>query len=84
MNENIRVRFIGDISALRPTYVFLCSSRGGSEQREDRMQRWNLAANYGGRAEITRAARIGRARQNGELPEDITEETPALYTGRPA
>lgn len=87
MNENIRVRFIGDISAFAPDLQALIHRVEEASSVKTGMV-LNLAMNYGGRAEITRAARILAERvKNGELsPEDITEETlsGAMYTaGQP-
>ena len=76
MDENIRVRFIGDISAFAPDLQALIHRVEEASSVKTGMV-LNLAMNYGGRAEITRAARILAERvKNGELsPEDITEET---------
>ena len=87
MNENIRVRFIGDTSAFAPDLQALIHRVEEASSVKTGMV-LNLAMNYGGRAEITRAARILAERvKNGELsPEDITEETlsGAMYTaGQP-
>ena len=87
MDENIRVRFIGDISAFAPDLQALIHRVEEASSVKTGMV-LNLAMNYGGRAEITRAARILAERvKNGELsPEDITEETlsGAMYTaGQP-
>ena len=87
MNENIRVRFIGDISAFAPDLQALIHRVEEASSVKTGMV-LNLAMNYGGRAEMTRAARILAERvKNGELsPEDITEETlsGAMYTaGQP-
>ena len=87
MNENIRVRFIGDISAFAPDLQALIHRVEEASSVKTGMV-LNLAMNYGGRAEITRAARIlAEHVKNGELsPEDITEETlsGAMYTaGQP-
>ena len=87
MDENIRVRFIGDVSAFAPDLQALIHRVEEASSVKTGMV-LNLAMNYGGRAEITRAARILAERvKNGELsPEDITEETlsGAMYTaGQP-
>ena len=87
MDENIRVRFIGDVSAFPAEVRQLIEEVEEASAPKTGMV-LNLAMNYGGRAEITRAARILAERvKNGELsPEDITEETlsGAMYTaGQP-
>ena len=67
MNENIRVRFIGDISAFAPDLQALIHRVEEASSVKTGMV-LNLAMNYGGRAEITRAARILAERvKNGEL-----------------
>ena len=80
MDENIRVRFIGDVSA------FPADLRGLIQEVEEASAPktgmvLNLAMNYGGRAEITRAAKAfaedvaaGKARA-----EDLTEESFSKY-----
>lgn len=84
MDENIRVRFIGDISA------FPAELRGLIQEVEEASacktgMVLNLAMNYGGRAEITRAAKkVAQEAVSGSLrPEELTEERFAqyLYTG---
>ena len=87
MDENIRVRFIGDVSAFAPDLQALIHRVEEASAPKTGMV-LNLAMNYGGRAEITRAARLLAERvQRGELkPEDITEDSisGALYTaGQP-
>ena len=87
MDENIRVRFIGDVSAFAPELQALIHRVEEASAPKTGMV-LNLAMNYGGRAEITRAARLLAERvQRGELkPEDITEDSisGALYTaGQP-
>ena len=87
MDENIRVRFIGDVSAFAPDLQALIHRVDEASAPKTGMV-LNLAMNYGGRAEITRAARLLAERvQRGELkPEDITEDSisGALYTaGQP-
>ena len=87
MDENIRVRFLGDVSAFTPELQALIHRVEEASAEKDGMV-LNLAMNYGGRAEITRAMRILAQRvQKGELqPEEITEEMIAgeLYTaGQP-
>ena len=74
LDENIKIRFLGDVSAFSPELQALihrveeiCEPKTGMVL--------NLAMNYGGRAEITRAMRIlGERVKAGELqPEEITE-----------
>ena len=82
MNENIRVRFIGDISAFAPDLQALIHRVEEASSVKTGMV-LNLAMNYGARAARILAERV----KNGELsPEDITEETlsGAMYTaGQP-
>ena len=84
MDENIRVSFIGDVSA------FPAELRGLIQEVEEASacktgMVLNLAMNYGGRAEITRAAKkVAQEAVSGSLrPEELTEERFAqyLYTG---
>ena len=84
MDENIRVRFIGDVSAFPEDLRKLIQEVEEASAPKTGMV-LNLAMNYGGRAEITRAARAfaqevaaGRRR-----PEELTEElfSQYLYTG---
>lgn len=83
--ENIKVKMLGDISAL---------SNGLQKSIENTIERtkdntgvtFNVALNYGGRAEITKAVReIANEVKNGKVKEeDITEEMISnhLYTCR--
>lgn len=87
MNENIRIRFLGDTSAFSPELQALIRRVEEISAPKSGMV-LNLAMNYGGRAEITRAMRLLAERvKSGELqPEEITEEMIAsnLYTaGQP-
>ncbi len=87
MDENIRVRFIGDVSAFNSELQALIRRVEEASAPKTGMV-LNLAMNYGGRAELTRAMRLLAVRvQAGELePQDITEEmiSGALYTaGQP-
>lgn len=87
MDENIRVRFLGDMTAFSPDLQALIRRVEEASAPKTGMV-LNLAMNYGGRAEITRAAKILAQRvKNGELePEAITEEmiSDTLYTaGQP-
>lgn len=87
MDENIRVRFIGDVSAFPADLRELIQEVEEASASKTGMV-LNLAMNYGGRAEITRAAKAfaedvaaGKARA-----EDLTEEgfSKYLYTsGQP-
>lgn len=82
MNENIRVRFIGDISAFAPDLQALIHRVEEASSVKTGMV-LNLAMNYGGRAEITRAARILAERvKNGELSPRTSRRKrfPALCT----
>lgn len=78
--ENVRLRFFGDIEALpQATYdVF----REGLEQTQDHTgMTFALAVNYGSRAEITRAAAgIARDLRDGRISED--DITPDELAGR--
>ncbi|MDR2655260.1 MAG: di-trans,poly-cis-decaprenylcistransferase [Oscillospiraceae bacterium] len=87
LKKNMRVRFLGDKSALSGG---LAERMAELEETTLRMtgMTLNLAVNYGGRDEILRAARIlaGRARSGELAPEDITKElfSSCLYTaGQP-
>ncbi len=81
--ENVRVVFLGDISAL-PLETREVFERGLSETRDHTGMVLALAVNYGARAEIARAAKLIAARvAAGELAvEDIDEDVVAnsLYT----
>lgn len=78
--ENVRVVFLGDISALpaRTREVF---EYGLAECRDHTGMVLALAVNYGGRAEIVRAARqLAMLVKDGSLaPEDIDEATVANH-----
>ena len=84
MDENIRVRFIGDVSAFPAELRALIQEVEEASACKTGMV-LNLAMNYGGRAEITRAAkRVAQEVASGNLRlEDLTEERFAqyLYTG---
>lgn len=87
MDENIRVRFIGDVSAFPEDLRRLIQEVEEASAPKTGMV-LNLAMNYGGRAEITRAAQaFAREVAAGERrPEDLTEElfSSYLYTrGQP-
>ena len=73
--ENVRVMFLGDISALpeRTRKVF---GYGLEACRDHTGMTLALAVNYGGRAEIARAARsIAQLVQNGDLDVDAIDES---------
>lgn len=84
MDENIRVRFIGDVSAFPAELRTLIQEVEEASACKTGMV-LSLAMNYGGRAEITRAAkRVAQEVASGNLRlEDLTEERFAqyLYTG---
>lgn len=84
MDENIRVRFIGDVSAFPEELRQLIHEVEEASSVKTGMV-LNLAMNYGGRAEITRAARAfaQEVAAGKRRPEDLTEEGFAqyLYTG---
>lgn len=83
IDENIRVRFIGDRSALNPR---LQEKMKGVEEDSKNFDSMTmiLAINYGGRDEITHAVRtIAEEISRGELvPQDVTQELiqSRLYT----
>lgn len=85
--ENIRTRFIGDISALAPDIQELIAEAQNETAHKTGMT-LNIAVNYGGRAEIVHAVqRLARDVQKGVLRvEDIDENqiSDRLYTaGQP-
>ncbi len=87
MDENIRVHFLGDVTAFSPELQKLIHRVEEASAPKDGMV-LNLAMNYGGRAEITRAVKMISERvKRGEIePEDITEKmiSDSLYTaGQP-
>lgn len=75
IEENIRVRFIGDRSGLNESLQRKMASVEEDSKDFDSMT-LVLAINYGGHDEITRAVRgLARKVRSGELsPENITEE----------
>ena len=86
-DRNIRMKFIGDRTALDPKLQKLMNELEEDSAGKTGMT-LNIAINYGSRAELARAARaLARKAAAGELdPEQITEETLAqeLYTaGQP-
>ncbi len=87
MDENIRVRFIGDVSAFSPELRELIREVEEASAEKTGMV-LNLAMNYGGRAELTRAARLfAKDAAAGKAdPDALTEEgfSKYLYTaGQP-
>ena len=85
--ENGRLRFLGDKSALAPE-LREKMERAERESAANTGIQVNIAVNYGGRAELVRAAQqlARKASRNEISPEDITEEMLAdhLYTcGQP-
>lgn len=87
LDENIRVKFIGDVSVFPQTLKDLFARTEAVSANKTGMV-LNIAMNYGGRAELTHAVRLLAERvQAGTLrPEQITEEliSQNLYTaGQP-
>ena len=80
MEENIRVRFIGDVSAFSPELRALIDEVEEASAGKTGMV-LNLAMNYGGRAELVRAARrFAEDVKNGEkAPEELSEEELSRY-----
>ena len=87
LDDTIKVRFIGDTQAFDPQLQrLIAETERVSEKRTGMVL--NIAMNYGGRAEIVRAAKLlAQEAKGGSLnPDDITEELFAqkLYTaGQP-
>jgi undecaprenyl diphosphate synthase len=86
-NENIKTRFIGDVSILDEDLKMLIKESEESSKNATGLT-LNIALNYGGRAEIVRAAKlIAQDVKNGELSvNNINEKefTKRLYTaGQP-
>ena len=85
--ENIRTRFIGDLSPLAPD-IREMMAEAESKTSEKTGMCLNIAVNYGGRPEVTQAARrLAQEVRDGTLHvEDIDEEmlSARLYTaGQP-
>ena len=82
-DRNIRIKFLGDRSALDPKLQKLMNELEEDSAHKTGMT-LNIAVNYGGRPEIVRAARqLAEKVKAGKLqPEDITEEmmSDAMYT----
>lgn len=80
MDENIRVRFLGDIRAF-PAELQQLIRRVEEASKPKTGMVLNLAMNYGGRAELVRAFnKIAERQANGALPKgEITEEMVSRY-----
>lgn len=80
MDENIRVRFIGDVSAFSPKLQALIREVEESSAPKTGMV-LNLAMNYGGRAELVRGAKeYARDVLRGKRdPDSLTEEEFSRY-----
>ena len=78
-DENIKVKFIGDISALDEDIRLLIADAEKESENATGMH-LNIALNYGGRDEIVKA--VKKIVEKGIKPEDITEQTISdnLYT----
>lgn len=83
INAGIKVRFMGDLSAL-PSVAAAPCARLAEQTRNATGMTLNIGLNYGGRAEIVRAARTlaGRVAAGELSPDDIDEAMlgGALYT----
>jgi undecaprenyl diphosphate synthase len=81
--NNVRIRFIGDLSAFSPALYELIQHAHAKTAHNTGLQ-FQIAANYGGRQEITQVMRqLGQAIQRGELNPDTISETmiqERLYT----
>ena len=81
--KNVRIRILGDQAGL-PAPQREAVARAEKRTENNAGLKLNIAINYGGRAELVRAARLlAQKAVRGEIaPEDITEETlaQALYT----
>lgn len=87
LNENIKVRFIGDVSVF-PRNLRELIARTEEVSRNRTGMVLNIAMNYGGRAELTHAIRLLAQRvKDGSLsPDEITEDliSGSMYTsGQP-
>ena len=80
MDENIRVRFIGDVSAFSPELRKLIHEVEEASAPKTGMV-LNLAMNYGGRAELLRATKaVAKDALDGKIsPETLTEEEFSQY-----
>ena len=81
--KNVRIRILGDKDGMPPPQKKALYDAEALTKNNTGLQ-LNIAINYGGRAELTRAARaLAEKAARGEIsPDDITEETLAeeLYT----
>ncbi len=84
MDNNVRIRILGDYSPLPPDARKAVDKAISNTAGNTGLQ-FNIALNYGGRAEILRAVReLAEEAADGNLaPEEITEEmiSERLYTG---
>lgn len=84
IENNVKVKILGDYSAL-PADAIKSLEQTLEATKDNTGLQFNIALNYGGRDEITRAVKaIGKKVKDGELqPEDINDETIAaeLFTG---
>lgn len=80
MDENIRVRFLGDVSAFSPQLQKLIHEVEEASAKKTGMV-LNLAMNYGGRAELLRAVKtVAEEAKSGTLdPDSLTEEQFSRY-----
>ena len=84
MENNVRIRILGDYSPL-PRDARLAVDRAIEDTAGNTGLQFNIALNYGGRAEILQAVRqlASEAASGQIIPEDISEEmiSENLYTG---
>jgi undecaprenyl diphosphate synthase len=75
IKQGVRIRFLGDLEAINPELRFQLQNACDVTKHNNKLQ-LQIALNYGGRADITTAAKILSAKvRNGELkPEEITSE----------
>ncbi len=80
MDENIRVRFLGDVTAFSEKLQKLIREVEEASAPKTGMV-LNLAMNYGGRSEIVRAARAFArdVKENGAEPDSLTEQAFSAY-----
>ncbi len=80
MDENIRVRFIGDVSAFSPELRALIHEVEEASAPKTGMV-LNLAMNYGGRDELVRGAKLfaGEVKAGKREPEELTPELLSQY-----
>jgi len=81
LDENdVRIRFIGDLSGFAPE-LRANIRRATSQTQDNQSMTLNVAANYGGRWDIVNAARqVAEAAARGEIrPEQINEELFSAY-----